>query len=143
MEACRPIAGGHGVEIRPELDPDLPLLTLDRNRFSQVIMNLITNAVQASPSRPFWRRRGGMGVRPCWTCGDHGSGIREKDRDKLFEPFVCTQKGRTGLGLPANAGTVGVDTAAGNEISQQDYPITFQPMRDLLRPSIPDNQARF
>lgn len=101
VEACRPIADKQGVEIRTELDPDLSPFALDRNRFDQVVMNLITNAVQASPSGETvlaqTRRDGDEAV---LDLRDHGQGIREEDRDKLFEPFVSTKKGGTGLGLP-------------------------------------------
>ena len=101
VEACRPIADEQGVEIRAEPDPDLPPLSLDRNRFSQVVMNLITNAVQASPSGKTvlaqTRRERNEAV---LDLRDRGPGIREEDRDKVFEPFVSTKKGGTGLGLP-------------------------------------------
>ncbi len=101
VEACRPIADKQGVEIRTELGPDLPPLALDRNRFNQVVMNLITNAVQASASGETvlarTRREGDEAV---LDLRDHGRGIREEDRDKVFEPFVSTKKGGTGLGLP-------------------------------------------
>lgn len=101
VEACRPIADKQGVEIKTELDPDLPSLFLDRNRFNQVIMNLITNAVQASPSGETvlarTRKENGDAL---LDLGDRGPGIREEDRDKVFEPFVSTKKDGTGLGLP-------------------------------------------
>lgn len=147
VEACRPIADKQGVEIRTELDLDLPPLALDRNRFSQVVMNLITNVVQASPSgETVLAQTRWDGDEAVLDLRDHGQGIREGDRDKVFEPFVSTKKGGTGLGLPivkkiveahgggvswranpeggvtfsvrlpGNEGTAGVDAAARNEI---------------------------
>ncbi len=115
VEACRPIADKQGVEIRTELDPDLPPFAFDRDRFSQVVMNLITNAVQASPPGETVLAQTSRSERgeAVLDLRDHGPGIREEERDKVFVPFVSTKKGGTGLGLPivkkiveAHGGTV-------------------------------------
>ncbi len=89
-----------GVELREDLDARLGQSVMDGARVKQVILNLVQNAVQASP-------RGGT-VRVSTRLGreyaelrvaDQGPGIPPEHRDKLFFPFFTTKQGGTGLGL--------------------------------------------
>ncbi|MCF8145915.1 MAG: hypothetical protein K9N21_18565 [Deltaproteobacteria bacterium] len=101
VEMCRPIGEAHNVELKTAFDPDLPPQPLDRNRMEQVMMNLITNAVQASaPQQAVWIRTHKAANNAVLECCDTGYGINEKDLDKIFEPFFSTKKDGTGLGLP-------------------------------------------
>lgn len=92
---------------------NLPTLTLDRNQFQSVLINMIINALDAT-------RPGGnidihtkkankdneRGVEIEIT--DTGTGISEEDLDLLFDPFFTTKevgKG-TGLGLAVTAGII-------------------------------------
>jgi signal transduction histidine kinase len=100
VEIVRPLAENQGVEIRTEFDPEMPLLSLDKNRIKQVIMNLITNAVQASPPGNTVlvrtrRERDDVVL----DLSDSGCGIKEENREKVFEPFFSTKKDGTGLRL--------------------------------------------
>ncbi|MFO7785575.1 MAG: ATP-binding protein [Desulfatiglandales bacterium] len=101
LQACRPIAENRGVGLQKKLNSEMPSLPLDENRMKQVLMNLITNAVQASSpgdSVLVETRKNRYGV--VLEVADSGSGIPEEDRDKIFEPFYSTKKEGTGLGLP-------------------------------------------
>jgi signal transduction histidine kinase len=121
-----PMAEDHGVEILTELDPDLPSQPLDREKIKQVIMNLITNAVQASPSgKTVWvktrEQRDGIVL----DVSDCGCGIPAGDREKVFDPFFSTKKEGTGLGLPIVKKIV---EAHGGDISVHSNPeegVTF------------------
>jgi len=79
----------------------LPRVVADRNRLSQVLINLVNNAVQASvPGDEIIMelaasRDGGVDIR----VRDFGSGIPAKHMDELFKPFFTTKKRGTGLGL--------------------------------------------
>lgn len=95
-----------GVEVRTELAESLPLVRADAEKLRQVLINLVLNAVQATP-------RGGrvtIGTR-AWPGGDagptrvdvavsdEGPGIAPEVREHLFVPFFSTKEGGTGLGL--------------------------------------------
>jgi signal transduction histidine kinase len=97
-EAASVGIGNHGVEIVLDMPRkiELPLMC---SRLECVFFNLITNALEAMPSR------GQIHIR-AKTAGDcvlveiedTGPGIPPGIRDRLFEPFVTAGK-RDGLGL--------------------------------------------
>ena len=89
--------------IRIEAAEDLTLYGFP-NEYSQVLLNLLSNAKQAiqdSPGTPGLVRIGlvredGMGV---LTVGDNGPGIAEDLLDRIFEPYFSTRASGTGIGL--------------------------------------------
>ncbi|MFO8061167.1 MAG: ATP-binding protein [Bacillota bacterium] len=101
-----PRADARGVSLGYRGSPDLPLLHGDRDRIEQVLVNLITNAVEYTPEggqvRVSWRRRGD---RVYVAVSDDGVGIPEEDLPRIFERFYRVDKARsrasggTGLGL--------------------------------------------
>ncbi len=103
--------------------PDLTVI-LDSGLFEQVMLNLITNAVDAMPlggSLSIATQRalidydyiashgfGRPGVYALTSVSDSGTGMDDKTREKIFEPFFTTKevgKG-TGLGLAIVYGIV-------------------------------------
>ena len=80
---------------------DLPLIMADRHSLSQVLINLINNAMEAS--RPGGRvsvnlapdEQGGIRLEVL----DRGCGIAPEHADKLFVLFFTTKRRGTGLGL--------------------------------------------
>ena len=93
------------IQVIEELAPNLPPLQLDRMKISQVLINLIRNALQAmveggtltirTLSR---RRRTGEYVMEL-AVSDTGKGIDDQTRKQLFVPFFTTKDDGTGLGL--------------------------------------------
>jgi signal transduction histidine kinase len=94
-------AEGQVVAVVRDLTPDLPPVPGAVNALRQVVLNLLTNALQAMPDggrlRCSTRRRGEGEVE--LRVGDTGCGIVEADRPRLFEPFFTTRAEGTGLGL--------------------------------------------
>jgi two-component system, NtrC family, sensor kinase len=101
-----------GVDLRFEEGAELPPLTLDRNQFQSVIVNMIINALDATEaggsitvsSRRSSSEQPGVEI----IVQDTGSGISPADMERLFDPFFTTKevgKG-TGLGLSVSAGIV-------------------------------------
>lgn len=103
VRACRQATGDVGVEVA--VPKDLPRVLVDRPRLVQVFQNLVQNAIEHTPAGG--RVTVEAGVRPDPTPGravwctvrDTGSGFREEDLPRLFEPFFTHRPGGTGLGL--------------------------------------------
>jgi signal transduction histidine kinase len=49
IEEARGMAGQRGVALRGEVEPELPTIRADRNRISQVLSTLLTNAIRVTP----------------------------------------------------------------------------------------------
>jgi two-component system sensor histidine kinase HydH len=94
------LARERNVTVRNDSPPRPPAISIDTVRIKQLLINLVTNAVQASPE-------GGMVIVRCNIRGgelvidvaDQGSGIPVDKRDEIFTPFVSPKKDGTGLGL--------------------------------------------
>ena len=71
--------------------------TLDAGRIRQVVVNLVDNAVAAGP--PASARVRGSDGKLVIEVADHGPGIPEEDRERIFEPFFTGKTQGTGLGL--------------------------------------------
>lgn len=100
------------IDVRVELDPDLPLIPADADQMHQVCVNIIKNAEEAMAEgrgRRAFRvttKRAGDFVRIVFA--DDGHGIPEADLRNIFDPFFTTKdvgKG-TGLGLSICYGIV-------------------------------------
>ncbi|HXE58539.1 MAG TPA: ATP-binding protein [Gemmatimonadales bacterium] len=146
----------HRVDVRVEVEPDLPEVSLDANQIQQVFVNLLNNASQAidSTGRPgtiiVRARRQGDGV--AVDVIDDGPGMPEAVAARVFEPFFTTKpEGHgTGLGLSISQGIVKehggritLSTMAGNgatftvELPQHGEPVTEPPPPAALRPALP------
>jgi two-component system, OmpR family, phosphate regulon sensor histidine kinase PhoR len=89
------------VKLRVESLGSAPPVLLDCSRIKQVFINLLTNAIEASPK--------GRTVKICYRMlgkdlvvdvTDKGPGIAIEIRKEIFLPFFTTRKEGTGLGLP-------------------------------------------
>ena len=94
-----------GVELRQQLDPQLPQAMMDVEQMKRVFVNLIDNALEAmSPDSEV--RRISVSTR-CDSARelliasveDTGEGIPANDFKKLFQPYFSTRGRGTGLGL--------------------------------------------
>jgi signal transduction histidine kinase len=111
-----------GVVVKHDFPADLPRIRVDRVQIGQVVLNLITNALQAmngNATLTFRGRRGGDGLVRLDVI-DTGSGIRPEEMGKLFEPLFTTKARGIGLGLAvsrslvqANGGVISVESIAG------------------------------
>ena len=81
---------------------DPPRLLLDKDRISQVLINLVQNGLQACQPGGRVTMRLGRAPRSEFLkldIIDNGQGISDENMEKLFQPFFTTKKGGTGLGL--------------------------------------------
>ena len=100
VRMAQPIAKENGVELKTDLAPSLPPVLLDAPRVKQILLNLITNAVQASHTGDrvlVCTRLNSLGV--VLEVADHGDGIAEEYHESIFNPFFSTKKEGAGLGL--------------------------------------------
>lgn len=97
------------------LYPEPLYVNLDRTQFTQILLNLVVNAIDAMPNggdikiqverkkidREIYRVYSNLkeGDFVCISFSDTGHGIPEEIRDKIFEPFFTTKEKGTGLGL--------------------------------------------
>lgn len=103
--AAESLIGFAGVDYRADIEANLACIA-DPDHLHRILGNLIRNAAQAMKDHP--RRDKTLVVRAARVEGrceidvvDHGPGVRENLRDRLFEPFVSAapEAGGTGLGL--------------------------------------------
>ncbi len=100
LELSQPLANQKQVNLKTDLDPSGPALMLDSQRVHQVLVNLISNAVQVSPEgEEVWVRTRSDNGAVFLEVSDRGSGIKQKDKGMVFQPFFSTKEDGTGLGL--------------------------------------------
>jgi PAS domain S-box-containing protein len=94
------IAGQRKVVIRHPPAPDSVRAFMDAMRMKQVIMNLVMNAIQASPDgESITIQAARSGADAAIEVIDRGPGIPPENREEVFSPFYTTKKEGTGLGL--------------------------------------------
>jgi two-component system sensor kinase FixL len=100
----RPDATARHIQLECDVDADLPLVSGDRVHLSQVLLNLLINALDATTdtkrarhvlveARSVSRRSVELVVT------DHGSGIPADRLSRIFEPFYTTKPAGMGMGL--------------------------------------------
>lgn len=88
-----------------DFSPDFPLVEADPERITQVLRNLLDNAVKYSPAGGLIVVRGqAQAGEVIVSVADQGVGIAPDDLNRLFERFFRVQSGQhivgSGLGLP-------------------------------------------
>jgi signal transduction histidine kinase len=105
VSAVEPLAAEKRLTFKAEVAPDMPTGHGDGRRLSQVLLNLVGNAIKFTD-------KGEVAIRASATNGaftvavcDTGPGIAAADQAKIFEEFqqadssITRKKGGTGLGL--------------------------------------------
>ena len=99
----RPVAESAGVELSSRVGEGLPQVLGDRAKLTQVLINLLVNAIDA-----LREREGGLieidavrrdDGRLVISLADNGPGIGDKVARDVFRPFFSTKETGTGLGL--------------------------------------------
>ncbi|MGC4120729.1 MAG: ATP-binding protein [Myxococcales bacterium] len=133
----------HGSSVRLEFDfaSGLPPVAVDAGQLAQVVQNLVINAIQASPAGDTVRvevrssgapHEGGV----CLRVVDRGHGIPADLLGRVFDPYVTTRPGGSGLGLATvrsvverHGGQVEVESTVGQGTTFSVYlPATSQPV---------------
>ena len=94
------ISAPNSARSRPTSPPTLPTVTGVRDYLTQVVLNLVLNAIDATDDQG--RIHVAARAEDGWlvlTVEDDGRGISIADRCRLFQPFFTTKAHGTGLGL--------------------------------------------
>ncbi|MFB3819270.1 MAG: PAS domain-containing sensor histidine kinase [Candidatus Methylomirabilales bacterium] len=121
-----PEYAARSVRLVLSLPEGLPAVPADADGLTQVLLNLLTNALAATPAGGRVEVGGAAGVRDgrpgvVLAVTDTGTGIPAEHLDRIFDPFFSTKRsGGTGLGLSicrdivrAHAGAITVESAPG------------------------------
>ena len=108
--------------------PEQPVtVRADKLLLKRVLANLIENGIHAGQEAGTtgkvivgWRTESG-GDTVTITVDDHGKGVTEADRDRIFEPYVTTKSTGTGLGL-AIARKIAIEHGGDLEIAPGNAP---------------------
>jgi signal transduction histidine kinase len=91
------------ITLEKSLATNLPACHADRNLIEQVVLNLITNAVQAMEETEHSKKLEISSYNEnndvLIKVSDSGPGIPPKVRDKIFDPFFTTKTDSSGIGL--------------------------------------------
>ncbi len=106
LRAAEPTASRRTIQV--SRDDAEPVVVLgDEGQLHQVVLNLVTNALQAVDDGEAiavaTRIEAGRGV---VEVRDGGTGVAEDDRNRIFEPFFTGREDGTGLGLFVSYGIV-------------------------------------
>lgn len=93
----------HGIELVVDVSQNVEICGF-ANEYSQVLLNLLTNAKEAIMAHNVAHGRIVVRLRReetqgCVTVSDNGGGISEQVISRLFEPYFSTKEGGTGIGL--------------------------------------------
>ena len=124
--ALEPLAAEKKLALKAEVPPNLPRATGDERRITQVILNLLGNAIKFTETGEVLMKVAVADGTFRFSVTDTGPGIAEADQLKIFEEFhqaevrQTARKGGTGLGLAISKriielhrGLIGVDSVPG------------------------------
>jgi signal transduction histidine kinase len=101
-ELLRPEAAVRGIEIAVRLPDNLPSVPADPGQLTQVLINLVINAIQAVERNgrvEVIARTDEPGEILSVVVRDTGPGILSEKQSAIFEPFFTTKAEGSGLGL--------------------------------------------
>lgn len=109
------------ITVEAETPANLPAVLADRNQLKQVFFNLTKNALEAMQPGGRLRIKSRADDDSVYLLfGDNGSGIRQEDLLRLFQPYHTTKPGGHGLGLMIvqrimreHGGHVGIESKEG------------------------------
>jgi two-component system sensor kinase FixL len=120
----------HAIEVELRADGDFPL-SADRGQIQQVMLNLVTNAIEAMADQPSERRRLEISLESpaagtvLLAVRDRGRGIPEDEQTRVFDAFWTTKEHGMGIGLPI-CRTI-IESHGGHLwfANNEDYGVTF------------------
>lgn len=97
------------IQVSKNLTTQIEKISLDENQVEQVLVNILLNAIQATPGQGKITVKSDMNSKRNIVkvvISDTGCGIAPQHLSKIFEPFFSTKEKGTGLGLAVSYGIV-------------------------------------
>ncbi len=126
VNATGSLAQAKGLRVSTDIAPDLPVGHGDERRLTQVLLNIVSNAIKFTDKGGVMIRAKASGDDFKLAVEDTGPGIAPEDQARIFEAFhqvdstITKQKGGTGLGLSISkrfvemhGGTISLTSALG------------------------------
>jgi len=93
-------AKNKGIEIYSRIEADIPNINITKNKLLQVLVNLITNAIEAcNRGQEIEVSTYNLNEKVVCEISDNGIGIKEDNLVKIFDEFYTNKAEGTGLGL--------------------------------------------
>ena len=125
-----------GVVVESRINGGLPAVLVDDIQIGQIVLNLLTNAVQAMDGKgQITIDASAAGDRVHYDVHDSGPGVPAELLEKIFEPLYTTKARGIGLGLAvsrtlarANGGDLNASNASsGGAVFRLTLPIAASP----------------
>jgi len=147
MAATESLARAKGLQLESAVGPGLPMGRGDARRLSQVLLNLVGNAIKFTDQGKVEIRAARMGEFFELAVVDTGFGIAPADQARIFDEFQqvdntsTRKKGGTGLGLSISrrivelhGGSISVESEVGKgSIFKVTVPINATPVKEAAQ----------
>ena len=144
VSTVEPLAAEKSLDLKTEVDADLPATLGDEQRITQVLLNLVGNAIKFTDSGEVAVAVSRSDSTFTIAVSDTGAGISEDDQRQIFEEFrqadnsSTREKGGTGLGLAIakriiemHGGRIWVESALGEGATFLfTLPVRAEPARE-------------
>jgi len=128
-----------GIEFRTRCEPGDLTISADQRQLEQVLINLLTNSIQAVAEREkpcVSLRAFRQDERTIVEVQDNGSGITPDKFDQIFVPFFSTKEKGSGIGLSLSRHIMGLHGGSIRVQSQPDaqtiFSLTFPPLAEAI-----------
>lgn len=123
------------ISFTSKISPELPIITGDRIKLQEVLLNILGNAKDAISSHGMIQLtaevcQNSLGQAISISIADNGEGITPEHLETIFDAFTTYKAGGTGLGLSiakrvmeAHGGTITVSSCGGKTIFTMYLPI--------------------
>ncbi len=106
LEDFHGVLRGKNIIVKTNKEGDIKEISIDKTKIKRVVENLLYNAIEYTPPGSVIEiTLRGEGVKNYFSIKDEGPGIKEENKEKIFEPFFREDPSRTrktggaGLGL--------------------------------------------
>ena len=145
FSAMEPLAAEKKLALKVTMPPDLPLAKGDPRRVTQVLLNLVGNAIKFTEAGEVRVEVTASGAKFTAAVADTGPGISPADQGRIFEEFQqvdsssTRKKGGTGLGLSIARGFVEAHRGTIRAVNREGGGLLFVIRIPMERTAVPQS----